>query len=140
MSRAIPKRGIKTPREGKVTQVYQNIIEGAGGHPKWASSGHLRGCSMADTTTKSMSSGMYPSIIVTNVNPLVPNGAFSPLLQCKAESEANILWTRVRTSEDKCKKKAEEEEEAEDAPSSSKDDEYDEDEYRIFVDKLECLE
>ena len=31
--------------------------------PNWTSSGHLRGCSMADTHIKSLSSGIYPSIL-----------------------------------------------------------------------------
>ena len=32
-------------------------------HPNWTSSGHLRRCSMADTQIKSLSSGIYPSIL-----------------------------------------------------------------------------
>eukprot|EP00985_Skeletonema_marinoi_P024836 scaffold17654_cov161-Skeletonema_marinoi.AAC.1 len=31
--------------------------------PNWTSSGHLRGCSMADIHIKSMSSGIYPSVL-----------------------------------------------------------------------------
>ena len=31
--------------------------------PNWTSSGHLRGCSMADTHIKSLSSGIYPSML-----------------------------------------------------------------------------
>eukprot|EP00985_Skeletonema_marinoi_P016599 scaffold8949_cov126-Skeletonema_marinoi.AAC.16 len=31
--------------------------------PNWTLSGHLRGCSMADTHIKSLTSGIYPSIL-----------------------------------------------------------------------------
>jgi len=31
--------------------------------PNWTSSGHVRGCSMADTHIKSLSSGIHPSIL-----------------------------------------------------------------------------
>ena len=40
------------------------------------SSGHLRGCSMADTTTKSTNSGIYPSrySIITDITGLARRG------------------------------------------------------------------
>eukprot|EP00985_Skeletonema_marinoi_P022861 scaffold14802_cov177-Skeletonema_marinoi.AAC.1 len=44
---------------------YDMVVEcDAEARPNWTSSGPLRGISMADTTTKSMSSGIYPSILL----------------------------------------------------------------------------
>eukprot|EP00985_Skeletonema_marinoi_P022895 scaffold14852_cov92-Skeletonema_marinoi.AAC.1 len=44
---------------------YHVVVQcGGRGKPNWASSGHLRRCSMADTQIKSLSSDTYPSISV----------------------------------------------------------------------------
>eukprot|EP00985_Skeletonema_marinoi_P013126 scaffold6471_cov108-Skeletonema_marinoi.AAC.1 len=43
---------------------YDIVLQcGGRGKPNWASSGHLRRCSMADTHIKSLSSGIYPSTL-----------------------------------------------------------------------------
>eukprot|EP00984_Skeletonema_dohrnii_P000613 scaffold193_cov101-Skeletonema_dohrnii-CCMP3373.AAC.2 len=57
-----------TPFTALDTRYYLNSEMAAS--PNWTSSGHLRGCSMADTHIKSMSSGICPSIptIVTEYN------------------------------------------------------------------------
>ena len=48
-----------------IHSVKYNIVlkSNAGGHPKLASSGHLRRCSNADTNIKSLGSGKYLSML-----------------------------------------------------------------------------